>query len=66
MTRDKLSECRHEQSQTLEFSVRKPERKWTLVNRRLIFHEQFLNQFPQFELVDHRAQEPVQVQEQVK
>ena len=29
-------------------------------------YKQFLNQFPQFELVDHRAQECVQVQEQVK
>ena len=46
----------------------KPEKRWTLVNRRLIFHNQFNNRFPQFEWVDHRVQEPEldQVPEQMK
>ena len=47
--------------------VRKPEKRWTLVNQRLwkinnqIYsqcHSQFQSQFPQFEWVDHQAQEP--------
>ena len=48
--------------------VRKPEKRWTLVNRQLIFHNQFTKQFPQFEWVEHRVQEPEldQVQEQMK
>ena len=52
--------------QRLKSHVRKPERRWMLVNHRLIFHNQFLNQFPQCEWVDHRVQEPDLVQEQLK
>ena len=49
MTRDKLSECLGMFVQRLKSHVRKPERRWMLVNHRLIFHTQFLNQFPQCE-----------------
>ena len=47
--------------------VRKPEKRWTLVNQLLWKindqihsqrHSQFHSQFPQFEWVDHQAQEP--------
>ena len=57
--------------------VRKPEKRWTLVNHWLWkinnqihnqCHSQFHSLFPQFEWVDHQAQEPDpdEVQEQVK
>ena len=47
--------------------VRKPEKRWTLANRRLWkMNNQFNNQIPQFEWVDHRIQEAEldQVQDQ--
>ena len=57
--------------------VRKPEKRWMLANRLLWKindqihnqrHSQFRSQFPQFESVDHQAQEPdpEKVQERVK
>ena len=58
MTRDTLSECLGLLVQKLKSRVQKPEKRWTLVNRRLIFHSQFKNQFPRFEWVDYRAQNP--------
>ena len=39
--------------------IQKPERRWTLVNRRFVCLDRWkTNQFPQFEWVDHQAQEP--------
>ena len=65
--RYKLSERRHEQQLRLKMKsrVQESEKRWTLVNRRLW---KVNNQFPQFEWVDHRVQEPEldQVQEQMK
>ena len=62
----KLSECRREQSQRLTSRVRKPERKWTLVNR-VVWLDRRTNQLPRLRW-DHRVQEPEldQVQEQMK
>ena len=49
----------------LKSRVRKPEKRWTLANRRLW---KINNQFPQFEWADHRVQEPEldKVREQMK
>ena len=67
MTRDKLSVCLGLFIQRLKPRVREPEKRWTLVNRWLWkidnqihnqCHSHFHSQFPQFELVDHQAQEP--------
>ena len=69
MTRDKLSECLGLFVQRLKSRVRKPERRWTLLNRRFVWLDQRkTNQIPRFEWVDHRVQEPEldQVQEQMK
>ena len=57
MTRDKLSECLGLFVQRLKSRVRKLEKRWTLANRRLWkINNQFNNQFPLFEWVDHRVQ----------
>ena len=56
-TRDKLSECRHEQSQRLR-SPRPGAGEEMDVGESMVDLPQPVNQFPQFERVDHRAQEP--------
>ena len=58
-TRDKLSACVGLVILRLKSRVRKLERRWTLVKRRFVWLDRWkTNQFPQFEWVDHRAQEP--------
>ena len=69
MTRDKLSECPGLFVQKLKSRVRKPERRWTSVNRRFVrLGRRKIRQFPRIEWVDHRVQEPEldQVQGQMK
>ena len=66
--RDRIVELMAEDDDQ-EPRVRELEKRWTLVNRRLLkINNQFNNQFPQFEWADHRVQEPEldQVQEQTK
>ena len=57
-----MSECLGLFIQRLKSRVRKPEKRWTFVNRRSShsqFHNRWKNsQFPQFQWVDHQAQEP--------
>ena len=54
-----VSECLGMFIHRLKSRVREPEKIWTLANRRSWkINNQFSNQFPQFERVDHRVQEP--------
>ena len=58
MIKDKVSECRHEQRLRLKMKsrVRKPERRWMLVNRRSVWMQHQSNLLPRIKRVDPSAQ----------